>query len=168
MPNWLCFYCTYMVFFTMQESNIFIEQRYTSSSYDNVISWLRIWVSVTANRVLIVYWNWNGWKAYKWLFSRLQYMLHVLYQHTIFNAWFVNKIPKLKKLYQNWESYIEIVNLREAPFNKAPLYLGIAKIAITPPPALKRALWGTFFRRDFTILPFLRLFLPFFLPFSLN
>ena len=44
------------------------------------------------------------------------------------------------------------------------LYLGIAQIAITPPPpphsnGHPRAL---FFRRDFTILPFLRLFLPFF------
>ena len=38
--------------------------------------------------------------------------------------------------------------LREAPFKKTPLYLGIAQIAITPPPALKRALWGTFFRPD--------------------
>ena len=28
------------------------------------------------------------------------------------------------------------------------LHLGIAQIAFTPPPALKRALWGTFFRAD--------------------
>ena len=30
------------------------------------------------------------------------------------------------------------------------LYLGIAQIAITPPPALKRALWGTFFQARFS------------------
>ena len=29
------------------------------------------------------------------------------------------------------------------------LYLGIAQIAFTPPPALKRALWGTFFQARF-------------------
>ena len=29
------------------------------------------------------------------------------------------------------------------------LYVGIAQIAITPPPALKRALWGTFFQARF-------------------
>ena len=29
------------------------------------------------------------------------------------------------------------------------LYLGIAQIAITPPPALKRAPWGTFFQARF-------------------
>ena len=35
------------------------------------------------------------------------------------------------------------------------LYLGIAQIAITPPPALKRALWGTFFQaRFYHFLPF--------------
>ena len=45
------------------------------------------------------------------------------------------------------------------------LYLGIAQIAITPPPALKRALWGTFFQaRFYHFLPFL----PFFTIFSLN
>ena len=33
-----------------------------------------------------------------------------------------------------------------------PLHLGIAQIAIGPPPALNRALWGTFFRAIFTIL----------------
>ena len=52
---------------------------------------------------------------------------------------------------------------REAPFNLSPPLFGHCPNSnYTPPPALKRALWGTFFRRDFTILPFLRLFLPFF------
>ena len=45
------------------------------------------------------------------------------------------------------------------------LYLGIALIAITPPPPHSNGHSGAlFFRRDFTILPFL----PFCLPFSLN
>ena len=30
------------------------------------------------------------------------------------------------------------------------LYVGIAQIAIIPPPALKRALWGTFFQARFS------------------
>ena len=49
------------------------------------------------------------------------------------------------------------------------LYLGIAQIAITPPPRTQTGTLGHFFfRHDFTILPFLRLFLPFFTIFSLN
>ena len=39
--------------------------------------------------------------------------------------------------------------VREAPLWLALFYLGIAQMAIAPPPpALKRALWGTFFRAD--------------------
>ena len=45
------------------------------------------------------------------------------------------------------------------------LHLGIAQIAFTPPPPHSNGHSGAlFFRRDFTILPFL----PFCLPFSLN
>ena len=51
---------------------------------------------------------------------------------------------------------------REDPFRLVPPLCGHCPNSNYTPPALKRALWGTFFRRDFTILPFLRLFLPFF------
>ena len=43
------------------------------------------------------------------------------------------------------------LGVREAPLRLALFYLGIAQMAIAPPPtppALKRALWGTFFRAD--------------------
>ena len=38
----------------------------------------------------------------------------------------------------------QIRPFREAPQKKRKRYLGIALIAFAPPPALKRALWGTF------------------------
>ena len=48
------------------------------------------------------------------------------------------------------------------------LYEGIAQIAITPPPALKRAPWGTFFQARFYLFTIFTIFLTIFLPFSLN
>ena len=69
----------------------------------------------------------------------------------------------------NSQSFRRCVSrVREDPFNKVPPLFGHCPNSNYTPPALKRALWGTFFWRDFTILPFLPLFLPFFLPFSLN
>ena len=59
-----------------------------------------------------------------------------------------------------------ISDLREAPFKLAPPLFGHCRNSnYTPPPALKRALWGTFFQAGFYhFLPFL----PFFTIFSLN
>ena len=46
-------------------------------------------------------------------------------------------------------SFAQNTELREAPLTLALFYLGIAQMASAPPPpALKRALWGTFFRAD--------------------
>ena len=46
--------------------------------------------------------------------------------------------------------YICIIRIREAPFNKSPPLFGHCPNSIyTPPPALKRALWGTFFQARF-------------------
>ena len=43
-----------------------------------------------------------------------------------------------------------LLELLGKPLSICPhLYVGIAQIAITPPPALKRALWGTFFQVRF-------------------
>ena len=72
-----------------------------------------------------------------------------------------------------WDRFLAScsVEIREAPFNLSPPLFGHCPNSnYPPPPALKRALWGTFFRRDFTMfyhfyhfLPFLPFFLPFFL-----
>ena len=57
------------------------------------------------------------------------------------------------------------LQLREAPFNKSPPLFGHCPNSIyTPPPHSNGHSGALFFRRDFTILPFL----PFCLPFSLN
>ena len=57
------------------------------------------------------------------------------------------------------------ITIREAPFNKSPPLFGHCPNSIyTPPPHSNGHSGALFFRRDFTILPFL----PFFLPFSLN
>ena len=52
---------------------------------------------------------------------------------------------------------------REAPFNKSPPLFGHCPNSIyTPPPHSNGHSGAFFFRRDFTILPFLRFFLTFF------
>ena len=57
--------------------------------------------------------------------------------------------------------------IREDPFKLAPPLCGHCPNSnYIPPPALKRALRGTFFRRDFTILPFYHFFYLFFTIFS--
>ena len=58
-----------------------------------------------------------------------------------------------------------MMTVREAPFNKAlPLFEHCTNSNYTPPPYWNGHFGALFFRRDFTILPFL----PFCLPFSLN
>ena len=52
--------------------------------------------------------------------------------------------------------------LREAPFNLSPPPCGHCPNSIyTPPPALKRALWGTFFQARFYHFTIFTIFLPF-------
>ena len=50
-------------------------------------------------------------------------------------------------------------NIREAPLRLALIYLGIAQIAFTPPPALKRALWGIPVTRVSDVVKWGRLYL---------
>ena len=62
-----------------------------------------------------------------------------------------------------------VVDLLEKPLSIClHLYVGIAQIAITPTPALKRAPWGTFFQARFYLFTIFTIFLTIFLPFSLN
>ena len=50
---------------------------------------------------------------------------------------------------QRWKNPKSFADLGKTLFPWRPLHLGIAQIAIGPPPALNRALWGTFFRAIF-------------------
>ena len=60
----------------------------------------------------------------------------------------------LTHLSLEWGLYWCTVNssLGKTHIRWCTLHLGIAQIAIGPPPALNRALWGTFFGQFFTIL----------------
>ena len=77
----------------------------------------------------------------------------------LFSSHTVASLPPPSLPSKEWQSYLLGKHLSMSHH----LYLGIAQIAITPlPPHSNGHSGALFFRRDFTFLPFLPFFLPFF------
>ena len=90
-------------------------------------------------------------KETSWSTASLSAMMDL--KHTVQRllALFAGSNDALQLMILNFTNVVPIIanlSFREAPLTLAFFYLGIAQIAITPPPALKRALWGIFFRAD--------------------